>query len=40
MESNPQRREEYLSEIEGISADMLVYVDESGIEINMLKDRG
>jgi transposase len=40
MESEPQKREEYLSQIEGIAADMLVYVDESGIEISMQKERG
>jgi len=40
MESDEEKKIEYLEKIKGIPTDMLVYVDESGIEINMQKERG
>ena len=40
MEANEERRTEYLKWIENISADKLVYIDETGIELASCKDRG
>lgn len=40
MESDPEKREEYLEKIKAIPKERLVYIDESGIEINMKKERG
>ena len=40
MESDPQKRAEYLEKIKDIPKEKLVYIDESGIEINMKKERG
>ena len=39
MESDPKKREEYLKKIKNIPKERLVYIDESGIEINMKKER-
>ena len=40
MESDPKKRAEYLEKIKDIPKEKLVYIDESGIEINMKKERG
>jgi transposase len=40
LEANEERRTEYLKQIENISADKLVYIDETGIELASCKDRG
>ena len=40
MEANVERRKEYLEEIREISSKDLVYIDESGIELSAIKDRG
>ena len=40
MEANEEKREEYLERIKGIEKDRLVYIDESGIEETINKDRG
>ena len=40
MEANIKKREEYLEEIKDIPHQSLVYIDESGIEMNICKDRG
>lgn len=40
MESNKERREEYLKQIEDIPKDKQVYLDEAGIEKAICKDRG
>jgi len=40
LEANEERRTEYLKWIENISADKLVYIDETGIELASCKDRG
>ena len=40
MEANQKQREDYLELIKDITRDKLVYLDESGIEMNICKDRG
>lgn len=40
MEANEERRRKYLEDIKDIEEDKLVYIDESGIEVNITKDRG
>lgn len=40
MEANKKRREEYKEAIKDISLEKLVYIDESGIEERIVKDRG
>lgn len=40
MESNEQRRQEYKAFIKDIPKDKLVYIDESGIDMNICKERG
>ncbi len=40
MESDEEKREDYLKEIEEISQENIVYLDESGIDVNACKDRG
>ena len=40
MEANKEKREEYLEEIRHIAREKLVYIDESGIEETINKDRG
>ena len=40
MEANKEKRNAYQENIKGISPQNLVYVDESGIEMNICKDRG
>ena len=40
MEANEEKRVKYLEEIKGIPAESLVYIDESGIELTICKDRG
>lgn len=40
MEANEKKRSEYLEAIKEIPPKKLVYIDESGIEMNICKDRG
>lgn len=40
MESSEARRDEYFKEIKGIEPQRLVYIDESGIDMSITKDRG
>ena len=40
MEANIEKRRKYLEEIKDIALDKLVYIDESGIELNIAQDRG
>ena len=40
MEANEEKRTRYLKLIKGISKEELVYIDESGIELTICKDRG
>ena len=40
MEASKERREEYLKIIKDIPAESLVYIDESGIDLTICKDRG
>ena len=40
MEANKEKREQYLDSIKDIRREELVYIDESGIEMNIVKDRG
>lgn len=40
MEANQEKRERYLEEIKHLSPEELVYIDESGIEVTSVKDRG
>lgn len=40
MESNKEKRKEYQELIQDITPDKLVYIDESGIEAGIVKDRG
>lgn len=40
MEADPKKREEYLDKIKDIPKDKQVYLDESGIEQNICKDKG
>ena len=40
MEANLEKRNKYLDEIKDIAWDKLVYIDESGIEMNIAQDKG
>lgn len=40
MEANEEKRRKYLEMIKDIDPKMFVYIDESGIEMNICKDRG
>lgn len=40
MEASEERRAEYLEKINGIDRNKIVYIDESGIEEQIAKDRG
>ena len=40
MEANEERREEYQETIKDIAKEKLVYIDESGIDMNICKERG
>lgn len=40
MEANQEKRDRYLEEIKHLSPGDLVYIDESGIEVTSVKDRG
>jgi transposase len=40
MEANEEKRNKFLEEVKDIDLNSLVYIDESGIEITMCKDRG
>ncbi len=40
MESSEARRDEYFKEIKDIGPERLVYIDESGIDMSITKDRG
>lgn len=40
MEANQEKRDRYLEEIKHLSPEELVYLDESGIEVTSVKDRG
>ena len=40
MEANEGKRGEYLERIQDIAAEKLVYIDESGIEMTAVKERG
>ena len=40
MEANIKKREEYLEEIKDIPHQSIVYIDESGIDLTICKDRG
>lgn len=40
MEASEERRAEYLEKINGIDRNKIVYIDESGIEEQIGKDRG
>ena len=39
MEANKEKRKAYQEEIAGIARESLVYIDESGIEMTICKDR-
>ncbi len=39
MEASKERREEYLKIIKDIPAESVVYIDESGIDLTIRKDR-
>jgi transposase len=40
VEAKQDRRDQYIEEIKDIDRDMIVYIDESGIELTICKDRG
>ncbi|UCM85104.1 MAG: IS630 family transposase [Rickettsia endosymbiont of Culicoides impunctatus] len=40
MEANAEKRCKYLEDIKDLATDALVYIDESGIEMNITQDRG
>ena len=40
MEADKEKREQYLDSIKDIEKDRLVYLDESGIEMTIIKDKG
>lgn len=40
MEADPQKRKEYLEKIKDMDVTDLVYIDESGFDINISKERG
>ena len=40
MEASEEKRQRYQEEIKDIESERLVYIDESGIEISVCKDRG
>ena len=40
MEASEEKRQRYREEIKDIAAERLVYIDESGIEMSVCKDRG
>ncbi len=40
MEAKIEQREKYLKEIDKINKTKLVYIDESGIDMTICKDRG
>ena len=40
MEASKERRAKYLKIIKDITAESVVYIDESGIDITEVKDRG
>ena len=40
MEASEEKRAEYQELIKDIPKEKLVYIDESGIEMNLCKDRG
>mgnify|MGYP003517107028 FL=1 len=40
MEANKEKRDQYLESIKAIKPESLVYIDESGIELSMIKERG
>lgn len=40
MEANQEKRSQYLESIKDIETGGLVYIDESGIELTTVKDRG
>lgn len=40
MEASQEKRDKYEEAIKGIEKEQLVYVDESGIEMTICKDRG
>lgn len=40
MEASEEKRQRYQEEIKDIAAERLVYIDESGIEMTVCKDRG
>ena len=40
MEANSEKRCKYLEDIKDLTTDTLVYIDESGIEMNITQDKG
>jgi len=40
VEADQKKREDYLNSIKELSGDKLVYIDESGLEVNVVKVRG
>lgn len=40
MEANEEKRNEYTQDIKDITQENLVYIDESGIDMNICRDRG
>lgn len=40
MEASKEKREKYLHEIKDLEKEKIVYLDESGIDMNICKDRG
>ena len=40
MEANQEKRDEYQEAIKDIAPESLVYIDESGIELSICKERG
>ena len=40
MEANAEKRCKYLEDIKDLVTDTLVYIDESGIEMNITQDKG
>ena len=40
MEANEEKRKEYLKEIADIDEKLLIYLDESGVDVNTTKEKG
>lgn len=40
MEANEEKRKEYREVIKNIAPEQIIYIDESGIDLTICKDRG